>query len=550
MTDVFPTWTAYEKGTETHQGLNPLGLEPLGAAISRRLLPGITNATVHIRYFSFLSWVFWTFTQFHEGHGRTVTLDRRAQKRWRIRLENIHRSATLLEHPSGFTGLVGVEKARRLDPDSGASTIDMSGDEASTPFQAAYYSASFALLGCGEVQNDLVRLTPLGVRLGAAFDAGLRQARGSDAALGSVLRDADRIPVQAMRTLSKGMTLGPLQVGTQEHSTLIEMLFRFEAPQVDTDIYAMARRRGRCLGLLLELVRQARGRLATPYDLHDVFASGKFADGSPVEVPAAFENEFALWRRFQERQWQKLGINVVWEEVLDSIGSSIWPPRGETIKRELCGLADRSQSLRAWVGEDGLGVAVGSATDRAARRAAALARSQASPIQSLAAEVTDEEAGSERLGQGIVALLLVVAHWKRIRDQIPPEQRWPHRAQEGPGRLPLDWFVSQTEQRAQGSLRSYLEWLVDRCIIDQANRVALEKLAAGQYRFFILRDTDGFRIVKRRDPGASLSIDSRRFPAAYELLAGLNMVELRNGLDITAAGRAVLQREIRRSSSV
>ena len=54
-----PDWTDYVGGEEDHRGLDPLGLEALGAGIVRRLLlPGITNTTRHVRYYSFFSWLF------------------------------------------------------------------------------------------------------------------------------------------------------------------------------------------------------------------------------------------------------------------------------------------------------------------------------------------------------------------------------------------------------------------------------------------------------------------------------------------------------------
>jgi len=58
----FPDWTEFCSNETEHRGLDPLGLESVGASIvQNQLLPGITNATRHIRYYSFFSWVFWKF---------------------------------------------------------------------------------------------------------------------------------------------------------------------------------------------------------------------------------------------------------------------------------------------------------------------------------------------------------------------------------------------------------------------------------------------------------------------------------------------------------
>src|SRR5690348_12026288 len=91
----FPDWTEFCREDTEHRGLDPLGLEAVGASIVQRdLLPGITNATRHIRYYSFFSWVFWKFWDRRTGKARLSE-----QRRWRIRLENVLRAATLDNNP-------------------------------------------------------------------------------------------------------------------------------------------------------------------------------------------------------------------------------------------------------------------------------------------------------------------------------------------------------------------------------------------------------------------------------------------------------------------
>src|SRR5437016_3034861 len=72
-----PDWTEFCTNESEHRGLDPLGLEAVGASIvQNRLLPGITNATRHIRYYSFFCWVFWKFWNSRSGKARLVTCRR------------------------------------------------------------------------------------------------------------------------------------------------------------------------------------------------------------------------------------------------------------------------------------------------------------------------------------------------------------------------------------------------------------------------------------------------------------------------------------------
>src|SRR5580692_11290942 len=129
-----PDWTNYKSDEHEHRGLDPLGLQAVGTSIvGTRLMPGITNATRHVRYYSFFCWVFWTFWQHHP---KKATVSQ--QQKWRIRLENILRSATLCKDDQ-FGGLVGVTKAKRVNTLKTNSAITVAGGDAASAFVPANY---------------------------------------------------------------------------------------------------------------------------------------------------------------------------------------------------------------------------------------------------------------------------------------------------------------------------------------------------------------------------------------------------------------------------
>lgn len=534
-----PAWTSYEKGTEDHQGLYPLGLEPYGAAIARYLLPGITNVTIHIRYYSFLSWVFWTFQAYYRQHGSKLTAA--DQKKWRVRLENIHRAATLSVSPT-LTGVVGVSEVIALKNRRDSDVVDVGSGRAATPFQAAFYSASFQILRCGLDQNGVVGLTGLGERLARAFDEKLKSVPGGSRAYDEILSGKDRVSVRAIRTLAEGLTLRAVPVGSTEHEELVQLLFRL-GPYAAGDPNAVSEgRRRRCLGLLLDIVGQSNGQLESARELQEVFASRRFQDRTEVVVPPAFEQEFVAWERFQERQYEKLGLYGLWDETLALLRRSSQATGTDQIVAHLFRVVEASAVARRWLGESPLSIRVVDALARVKAVCDRLARRENSPIHTLANQLLSENGEHQVGGTAVVLLLLVLAQWQAKRGGLGVTERRIHDTPRSRNRLVLGWLLQETEARSQLSLGEYVRWLTERCLLGQANQIALEKLAADQYRFFILRDSDGYRLIRDQGAGAYLDYDSRRFPAAYRLLEGLELVSLEGPWRLTPAGRKVLKR--------
>lgn len=543
---MYPSWTRYEMGAEDHRGLYPLGLEPYGASISRRLLPGITNVTIHIRYYSFLCWVFWTFQERYRSSGNKLT--RNDQRAWRVRLENIHRAATLWRYPT-LRGVVGVKEAVELKALKDRETLDATGNDAATPFQAPFYSASFQILRCGFESKGVVALTRLGRSLASAFDQTLRTSAKTEKARAEILRGDRRVSVRSVRALAASLALQPVPVDSPEHAGLVEMLFRLDARDPGDPNAISEDRRCRCLGLLLELVKQSGGRIRSAEDLYSVFASGCFMDGRRVNVPSAFLQEFAAWQRFQERQHEKLGIHGLWEGALALLRARApGAGSGEAILAHVVESVRESDASEKWLGKAPLSQSVGEALSRVVSVRDQLRRKTLSPSQDLAAELLSSDRRAHVSGQALVLLLLTLAEWRELRGDPSTGQKHVHESASGRERLALGWLLDETESRLQLDLTAYLGWLVERCLLDQAYRVAVDKLVAGQFRFFILRDSDGYRLIRDQGAGAYLGYDSSRFPSAYRLLAGLNLVTLADTWKITKAGSDVLRRVLARAS--
>ncbi len=534
---AFPTWTALEINSENHQGLAPLGLEPVGLSLARQLLPGITNATVHVRYFSFFSWVFWTFQQQVLKYPRRYTAN--DQEHWRIKLENVLRTATLSRYPH-LKGVIGVTEAFRMEGLRPDQRVPIDSDRPDTAFKPASYSASFHILRCGDWDGEKVLLTEIGDRLGRAYDQELLATRGGATALETILNAGKNVPAAAIQTIAEAMALRPVRAHSPEHETLVELLFRLQ-PHMPGDPSAGAEdRRSRCLGLLLDLVRQSDGRLKRSWDLHRVFGSDRFEDGRHVEIAPEFEAEFQIWRRYQERQYQKVALYGFWEELnLFLNATSTHAASVGEIFRHFKLLVENSAVLSEWLGGGSTQLTVSEAQARLDRRLSKHSRQVLD--DELCDLVRDSDNARERVGAGLLLLLLMVSEWGRRATAVPLWLRnWPQLTNHE--RLALSAFTQLTEARLEESLEEYLYWLIERCILDQANLVAFEKLSRGDYRFFVLRGENGYRVVKKQDTEGYLEYDQPRMHSAFLLMKDLGIVSLNGALSLTKLGERLLDR--------
>src|SRR5260370_4035962 len=313
----FPGWTEYQRSDEEHQGVYPLGLEAVGSYIvSHFLLPGITDATRHIRYYSFFSWVFWTFLQEQRRHGRAGYRPDEFS-RWLVRLENMLRAATL-DADKKFIGLIGRNKALTFD-DAKDGKLRVDQKVAASGFVPAAYSASFAALHCGQYKGRRAQLTPRGEALGRAFNANFASQRGGTDALRRILSHSSRIAVDTIRTVERAIRVWPVAPDEAEHPLLMDMLLsvRLEQPGEDGG-QERHLARPRALGLHFEVIDYGNGKVVGPNDFHRIFACGGIKGESKFTPSPEFRNECEIWKRYQERQFQKLGLYGLWHEVLDN----------------------------------------------------------------------------------------------------------------------------------------------------------------------------------------------------------------------------------------
>jgi hypothetical protein len=530
----FPDWTEFCSDESEHRGLDPLGLESVGASIvQKRLLPGITNATRHIRYYPFFCWVFWNFWN-HKSEKALLS----GQRRWRTRFENILRSATL-DKDENIQGLVGVTKATRIKGKPAKAQLIVEGGHAASAFVPVNYSSSFRALGCGLWEDKKgAKLTEFGTSLALAFDRSLNDLPGSRSALKELCSDAAEVSVGAIRAVAEGIRLRQVGPGEPEHKLLLELLLRMDADdhRVNADF---DQSRSSSFALFMEITEQAEGTLSSPSDLYRIFATGQLPNHHAFAVPPELQHRFEIWKRYQERQYIKLSIYALWHEVVQTLAYTTFKtaPAQQLLSHFNTSLK-RSELARKWLGKEFASQTVADVLQALSKQLGLKPRDFGDKAIGLAEILMDlERASDDRVSAAVVLLFLCTCYWKSNGNVLA--ESYLHK-QGGTERLSLEAVCNDLEQLSDSTVAEYLQWAVETYVLKQSTRVAVQKLP--DYRFFIIRDDQGYRLVKSQSPRSYLSYDSSRIGSAYELMSGLKLIDMKNGIKLTAAGRKVLQK--------
>jgi hypothetical protein len=537
----FPTWTKRGAGLGNHRGLAPLGLEPVGRRFVDELMPGVTGATWHIRYYSFFAWVLWTFHRQSETGAFPRTDARQAW--WIGRMENVFRLASLYTNPAQ-TGIVGVEEARTIPlPEDPEAMVQVGRALRATAFVPAYYRSSFLALGCAEAEGTAVNLTlGTGVPLGEAFNQRVLQIPDSAEELRLLLAPTDAVPMRVIKTFAEAIRLRDIPTGDAENALLADLLLRIRKPRERRDYFEGDRARTRSLTLFFELLNQAEEPLDT-WDFHAIFTSGHLPGGRQPVVPEYLEDTWTRWRRYQEREHERVALYALLYAVVPLIREqqrSLGAASTKTLIDGLWSAADSSVIVQTWLESPLSGWTVRQAQEAVLSKTDTTGVDEVYGLEALSLTVQDAADRGEIAGGAILLLLLVTGQWRQSRDHVPEWARQTH-LRGGAGRISLEMLTSTIEARGSEPVSRLFDWLMETCVLGQAIRVAVEKLASRDYRFFLAMGDDGFEIV-RPPPDSRFYYPPRTGPA-FGLMSELGMLTYSDSgaVELTSHGETWLQ---------
>ncbi len=560
-----PNWT--EDTSEEAGGRDFLGLQSVGEAILDDLLPGLTNSTVHPRYYAFFTWAFKVANDTDVAAGKALT-------EHLFRYETALIYAAQATHGDGILSVVGIRDVRtgphRWTGESRRYRVDKAAwSHRVSAFSSPYYRPSFTSLRLLRVNSDgTVSLLPEGQRLAEAFE---NQLAGS-AAVRMLSKTGSR-PVggEVLKQLHDDFC--PCAVrnrGGTDRPALIEVLFRFERSSQDP-----VRRKGEdarrsTLGYLLHLISKC-GRDA--WDDEDALRTLIYYWQSPSHayVPEPGLRQTAeAWRVFQAQQYERYALETLWAAFLRILGQRVTLPFdlsavGGAIASELMksrfyqdrGLRLPSDLSGATLEDLSAAILKSAVPERRAngltcfetswRRLGPLAKGSEAFWVS---EIQDAlwNTGNAYWAFG-AAVGLLVTLWLRWRCYAAGASGAEFLKVGGRLRLSLAKAMDDFESRRNESLPRVFSWLLEEYVVGQHLRVAAHKLASeGIDTFWFYASEEGYRVHPDRDVTESKpSYSGPKLWAARECLHDLNLIEVRgdSSCRCTREGRATLEKVLK-----
>jgi hypothetical protein len=124
-----------------------------------------------------------------------------------------------------------------------------------------------------------------------------------------------------------------------------------------------------------------------------------------------------------------------------------------------------------------------------------------------------------------------------------PHARW-HQVG-GRERLSLDVVCADLAQRETTTGADYVRWILDAYVVGQSLRATVAKgpqSRTGDFVYFIVPDTGGYRLNQPPSLASYLQVDSPRLRIALRMLQELELISVDPALRITPEGRRLLGR--------
>lgn len=229
----------------------------------------------------------------------------------------------------------------------------------------------------------------------------------------------------------------------------------------------------------------------------------------------------------------------MWHEVVQLLGYAAFKTvSAQQLLTHFSIALENSEVAEIWLGKGCLSLTVGAVLQSLSRRFSFEPRKFGKTAIALAETLMNQKTSTaERLGSAVILLFLCGSYWKSNWSTLPDSQL--HK-QGDVEKISLEALYKDLAQLTDSTVLDYLHWVLENYVLKQATRVAIQKLP--NYRFFIIRDEEGYRLVKRQNPQSYLSYDSSRIGSAFELMADLKLIDMNGPITLTPTGRRVLQK--------
>jgi hypothetical protein len=507
-----PFFTARSRDTQ-RRILDPLGLDAVGATILRsHLLPGITAGLRHSRYFSFLTWIAGSYELTHR---------RLSWASYRSRVEHTIRMAARLADPE-VRGVVGIDSTPIVEGLRRSVRIPLS-NRAPSAFEAQYYGASFGAMDlANRPSRQPPELRPLGRTLFQAFEDTVGGCRLPVTHAVRRLQEApEEITVGDIELLAELFQFRALQPGEPEHEVLALTVggLGFDSEESSEG----NRNRSRVFALILAVLDDRSHRITEWSDLLEVLVRPSL----PSRLQEIFGDELGAWKCFGDRQVQRSIFGGVWSVLYDWV--RVASPAGD----ELENLKRRARELvRPHVEQTRSGATREmSWTDFFEQTAQETGHTRDEQFEyrwslsrSLVAHAKYPLTTAERLARALRVAAACHYMWS-AEERAAELQSLALHTYGGASRLSMVWMLNQLDERRAAPVLEILDWLIERCVLEQLTRVAYSK-PKGTEALLIARDESRLVLTRPDATVDPLAQDTNRLEAALRLMEGLSFIEL------------------------
>lgn len=309
-------------------GLDPLGMQNSSVALYQRLIPGIGNVTLRMRYYGLYPWLVRHYQQTNGSTDPEV---------WRVFLRRAEALYALIANQAGgelgVAGMVWAIRAVTAAKTGGGSIPIDFGAAAAPGSDDHYFAQSWGVFGLA-YQSQLYEIGILsrgdghGIPL-PSKDSGMALADGFESAMGKAAQLFKDVHARGLVTLTELDALSPfapsqIAFSRAERDVYQRVLFRRSADGDAPDSF-----RTQTLLLVLK-VAETLGSPPDAEELRWVLYAGQTQDGDPLELgDAALIAHCERWRIYQANDLCHVALEALLRFVLDALGTEPagLPPR-------------------------------------------------------------------------------------------------------------------------------------------------------------------------------------------------------------------------------
>ena len=329
---AYPEWTEYQK----KNGLDPLGMQNTSVALYQRLLPGISNVTLRVRYYGLYAWLSWMYAN------RIGDTNPKSWQRFIRRAEALY--ALVAQLHDSETGVAGVTWAgKKLNNNNAGDLLFAEDAEPDSPthylkqawgvYGAAYGSQLFevGILASAEGHKIPVPSPGIGEPLAKAFANELGE-------LADKFFEAIQRGRTTLEELGEFTALAPsaIRVDGDERKQYQDILFGESGLDREQD---EARRK--TLLLVLKLADQM-GRTPNINDVRWALYAGRLSNGTPLSLNENLNAHRNRWSLYQANDLSHICFECLLKFILDGLEGH---PTGVPLARLISEVVDELLSV-------------------------------------------------------------------------------------------------------------------------------------------------------------------------------------------------------------